>query len=72
MAKPDPSTTRSDRFQSRELMIVAAIVGLFILVGALYTLFNGPQPAPGAGGTISGVEAEVTPSGALRPADEGR
>lgn len=72
MAKPDPSTTRSDRFQSRELMIVAAIVGLLILFGAVYTLINGPQPTAGAGGTISGVEAEVAPSGALRPADAQR
>ena len=62
----------ADRRENRELKIVAAIVGLFILVGAIYTLINGPRPTEGAGGTVAGVEERVTPSGAVRPANTER
>ena len=71
MAKNDPRTDRYTRRWNRELVIVAALVGAFILIGAIYTAINGPQPTEGAGGTIN-VEAEVAPSGALRPANAER
>ena len=72
MAKPDPSVDPTDRFWNREILVVAVLVGLFILVGAIYTLIRGPQPTAGAGGTVGGVEERVTPSGAVRPANAER
>lgn len=69
MAKQtDPTEDRQTRGYNRELIIVAALVGLMILVGAVYTLINGPQPTRGAGGVVAGVEGRVTESGAVRPA----
>ncbi len=40
----DPET----RGFRREMLVVAVIVGLFILVGAIWTAVNGPEPIPGA------------------------
>jgi hypothetical protein len=73
MAKsPDPRIDSFDRGWNRELRIVAALVAIFILVGAVYTLTRGPRPTEGAGGVVAGVEGRVTESGALRPAEEAR
>jgi hypothetical protein len=73
MAKqPDTRTDAFDRKWNRELRIVAALVAIFIVVGAVYTLLNGPRPSPGAGGVLHDVEGRTTESGALRPADTER
>ncbi|MBW3560427.1 MAG: hypothetical protein KY446_06260 [Proteobacteria bacterium] len=72
MAKPDPTVDPTDRFWNREILVLAIVVGLFILGGAIYTLINGPQPTQGAGGAVAGVEERVTPSGAVRPANAER
>lgn len=34
----------------REFLIIAVLVGLFILVGAIWTALKGEQPIPGARG----------------------
>jgi hypothetical protein len=74
MAKPakDLTTDPYERRWNREVVIVAALVGLMVLIGAIYTLMNGPQPTEGAGGVVPGVEGRVTPSGAVRPTDDER
>lgn len=40
----------------RELLIVAIVVGAFILIGAVWTALNGPEPIPGA------VDVESAPA----------
>ena len=74
MAKPakDPTTDPYERRWNREVAVVAALVAVAVLIGAIYTLVNGPQPTEGAGGVVAGVEGRVTPSGAVRPADAER
>lgn len=39
---------RETRGFRRELLVVAVIVGLFILAGAIWTAFKGSAPIPGA------------------------
>ena len=48
----DPELKRNNDYETRgfrrELLVVAILVGLFILVGAIWTAVRGPQPIPGA------------------------
>ncbi len=39
---------RETRGFRRELLVIAVIVGLFILVGAIWTAIDGPKPIPGS------------------------
>jgi uncharacterized membrane protein len=48
----DPELKRNNDHETRdfrrEILVVAVIVGLFILAGAIWTAFNGPEPIPGS------------------------
>jgi uncharacterized membrane protein len=60
----DPELKRNNDHETRdfrrEILVVAVIVGLFILVGAIWTALDGPKPIPGS---ISNDPAS-TPGGA--------
>jgi hypothetical protein len=70
--KPDPTEDPFERKWNREVAVVAALVAIFILIGAVWTLARGPQPTRGAGGVVENVPSRITESGAVRPADTDR
>lgn len=39
---------RETRGFRRELLVIAVIVGLFVLAGAIWTAIDGPKPIPGS------------------------